>query len=635
MNADHFQKQTATSEFLGKCLKEVVRIAGGVPIANLANNRIALDFYKQTAIQMIQALLRCSDDEVTEIISGVWPSEFSVLKTALLSGVSDDRRKMMDTVKSLYESGPQNPGFSRHLLLAMVLFPSRHVNSDFPWDSVPRNILKTFINYQLDAVPLVVEGDGEMYGRHLERTLDRFLSFISSPATPQELRDLAIECYMKNSGRMYVEMTDYNARRIAELRCGILRHIFGEVHGWELDWTPPPRESGGKIRMGVIAKTIMAGVETIAMLNNLSRLDREKYHVILFCFNMDGGYYHDIEYYRELVSAVDEIHYLSHQNVKETVSLARGFNLDIMWLQSGVGLADKGPAGVIMLHRMARTQCLMTAMYALSSGNSHFKYFINLKPVFLPKTWEGEFSEIELNAENGIIYIPTDWRHKPNRLVTRESLEIPENAVVYISGATAAKYNAECMMTWCELLKNVPNAYLVLCPMNPGWYPDGLTIAGYYSCLQYAFSKIGDLSDRIRIVDHVNGEAVAFMHKWCDVHLSSFPYGGVTTLSDSMRDGLAPVCTVGKTSRANGDVSILELYGLQDLCLKTKEEYLRQAVRLGTDAEYLADMKNRVKQAYDARHPLIKDEIAIGYARIIDEIAEREFGIKASSQNAA
>jgi predicted O-linked N-acetylglucosamine transferase (SPINDLY family) len=64
---------------------------------------------------------------------------------------------------------------------------------------------------------------------------------------------------------------------------------------------------------------------------------------------------------------------------------------------------------------------------------------------------------------------------------------------------------------------------------------------------------------------------------------------------------------------------------LNDFVVHSPEEYMKLAVRFGTDPDLRAATRARVGEAFEKRHPLIKDAVSTTYANVIDQIVEREF----------
>lgn len=571
-----------------------------------------------------------SMDDIRAVHTMLWPSRLSKIGTRQeplsllkLQNFNENEKKILAAISELYAQGPKHPEFGRHLLLARLFLVPFRAPFITAWDEIPIEYLKSFIEFQAEPAPLLYPGDGDACARHMELALKTLWEFVDSPQTPQEKRAIALQCFNKfNIGNLL--MTAANPLPVMELRFKLMRLICIEMLKSNPDWQPPPRNRG-KIRLGILSKTMLAGGETWAMLASISGLDREKYEIVLFCYSLNAGYYHDVAYYRALLDKVDDIILLPEKNYTEMVSIIRRHDLDILWHQSHFGLLECSEHGIVFIHRLARIQCATFAMHASTTGNPNFQYFINIEPSFPPAQWGKEFCEKELRVPGIHMYIPGHWLQKANRFVERKDLGIPEDAVVYFGGAACGKYNAEFLRAWLKIIKGVPNGYLVVYPFNPAWGTSDWLNFAYLLRLKHALEELEADADRVKIVASVNGEAIAHMHKWGDIYLSSFPYGGVTSLTDALRNGLCPVAWSGRYSRENGDANILTSYGLKDLLARTPEEFVEKGVRLGLEAAWRAAVKTRVKEAWNTKRPAFWDHVAQAHAGLINQIVQEQF----------
>jgi len=616
----------AGSNILLEYLTQAEKILMASHIDDYMGMRSVLTALKQILLALIKTLLdQYSPEQMQVLVAGPWPPNLALLKLALTDGLSIKEQPFLNSIASLYAEGFGSPDFAKSFLLARLLLPPFNVAQETDWGKIPAPYLKNFIHYQFETSPLMQPGDGKRFYQHMEKTLRSLLNFMQDSASPLEHRTMAFDIFYACFTPPNIMMADENALPIMKLRYEILHHAIQNQLESQIEWQQAPRNPEKKIRLGICSATLFTGGETIAMLASLGALDRNKYEIILFYFDLDMKFYTDMSYLRELFERIDDIVAVPMGDFRKSVNLFRKKNLDILWHQSHIGLTQTAHAVTLtFIHRLARCQCAALVMHPLTTGNPHFQYFINIENAPSGKGWAEEFSETEINVPGVPIYITDNWHDEPNRIVTRESLSIPEDAVIYFSGGTAGKYNAEMVMTWIAIIKEVPNSYLVLYPFNPTWYPRTDTILAYYARLQQACLAAGVDLNRIKVVGHVNGEAITNMIQWGHIYLGTFPYGGLTTLSDSLRGSLCPVCLRGKYSRANADACMLAAYGLTDLIATSTEDYIKIGVRLGIDSLYRESTKLRVQGAWKTRRPHFREHIAKTHAAAIDEIVARE-----------
>jgi predicted O-linked N-acetylglucosamine transferase (SPINDLY family) len=600
---------------------------GKFPADNLQVVRKMLDVL-QPALFSVGHYLKdeASDAEIDAIASSPWHESLPWVKPHWLGDIGVREKDFLADVAASYARGPSDPKFIRNLVLARLLLVAYRNPVSFSWRDVPAAYLRKFIDFLMEPLPLIYPGDGEQYARHIEKMLENAWNYITAADVPREMRNAMINGCMDGFAGNHLMMTGANLLPIMRLRNRILQFFATDILRSDTAWTPPSRNPDRKIRLGIVCKTMMAGGETWAMLANISALDKSKYEIIVFYFSHDAGYTNDLDYYREFVRTVDKLIWLPVTDFRLIVAEIRKQDIDILWHQSHLGLMECSHAALAFTHKLARAECAMFAMHAATTGNPYFDYFINIEPAFPPKTWENEFSETELNVKGRIIYIPDRWDQQPNIIINRESLNIPSDAIVYFGGAAYGKYNGEFLTVWLTILKNVPNSYLVLYPFNIAWAPTPERIVYFHIRLQEALDRVGVGADRIRIIGNVNGEAIIHMHSWGHIYLDSFPYGGVTSMNDSIRGGLCPVVPVGNSSLENGDANILASYGLQDLVVRSPEEYVERGIRCGTDMAYRESVRARVKQAWETKRGGFWAQLGAAHAALIEHIVEEKFG---------
>jgi predicted O-linked N-acetylglucosamine transferase (SPINDLY family) len=81
-----------------------------------------------------------------------------------------------------------------------------------------------------------------------------------------------------------------------------------------------------------------------------------------------------------------------------------------------------------------------------------------------------------------------------------------------------------------------------------------------------------------------------------DIYLGSFPHGGATSAMLAMRHGKPVVARKSRWLRSTSDPSLVASVGLEELIGKDNEEVTAIAVKLGTDAQYYADVCKRLAE---------------------------------------
>lgn len=532
-------------------------------------------------------------------------------------------KSFRDFAKAAYESGPTDPRFCRGLLLARLLLKPYEVNHPTELSNTPPELLAQIFDYQLETVFFINPGDQAGYLQNLDKIVSFYHNILDSFDVQHVLVSTLVERLITAFPLQLYYITDWKVLPFVRLANRLMRFLGkGICPSLSYDWEPPARDPNSKIKIGVVLKTFMCGGETWAALANIAALDRSKYEINLLCLNNSIGYTHDIRYYREILPLVDNVVLIPLARVDDAVSFIRNMNLDILWHQTHMGLANIGPLPLIFVYRLARKQVADFGMHAFTTGNPYYTHFFGIEPLIEGRNWDDDFSEKYMYGKGIHIYIPDHWDEPPNISLQKCDLGIADDAVVYFVGASAAKHTAESFAVCMNILKKVPNAVLVLYPANPAWNPRPSQVFTFQAIVDKAIKSSGIEPSRIKIVPHVNGQAIAQMHSWGDIYLSSYPYGGVTSLSDALRGGLCPVSAACQSARGCGEAPILEGYGLLDLMARTEQAYEDLAVRLGLDASYRSEIKGRVITAWATKRDGMKDHVAKEHAKLIDRVAE-------------
>jgi predicted O-linked N-acetylglucosamine transferase (SPINDLY family) len=156
------------------------------------------------------------------------------------------------------------------------------------------------------------------------------------------------------------------------------------------------------------------------------------------------------------------------------------------------------------------------------------------------------------------------------------------------------KVSAPALSAWCELLRTVPNARLLL-HAYAGSHREGVL----------AFlAQQGIASERLEFIDFLPTTDYFGVYHRIDVALDPFPYGGGTTTCDALWMGVPVVSLAGATAVGRGGVSILSNVGLPELVAQTPAQLVRIAADLAQDFPRLAQLRATLR-ARMQRSPLM------------------------------
>jgi predicted O-linked N-acetylglucosamine transferase (SPINDLY family) len=175
--------------------------------------------------------------------------------------------------------------------------------------------------------------------------------------------------------------------------------------------------------------------------------------------------------------------------------------------------------------------------------------------------------------------------------IRRDLLDIPEDAVVYLSAQNVAKRHPRNI--WCQLqiLKQVPNSYLLLKSMNA----DQEAMQNFFVEL---LEKEGIDRHRLKFLPMTNLEEEHRANmRIADVVLDTYPYNGATHTMETLWMEVPLVTQVGEQFASRNSYSMMINAGITEGIAKTEQEYIEWGVRLGIDQELRQQVIAKLRQA--------------------------------------
>jgi Flp pilus assembly protein TadD len=167
--------------------------------------------------------------------------------------------------------------------------------------------------------------------------------------------------------------------------------------------------------------------------------------------------------------------------------------------------------------------------------------------------------------------------------------------ITFGSFNTHAKVSEAVWDAWCDILKQLPDARLLLKNLSLG-------DPGVRARARQAIQTRGVDPDRVEMRGETRGkdEHMATYHL-VDIALDTFPYNGTTTTMEALWMGVPVVSVAGNSHVSRVGVSLLTNLGLAELLAPTRPDYVRLAVELARDparlAHYRATLRDRVARS--------------------------------------
>ncbi|OUL30015.1 tetratricopeptide repeat protein [Nostoc sp. 106C] len=222
-----------------------------------------------------------------------------------------------------------------------------------------------------------------------------------------------------------------------------------------------------------------------------------------------------------------------------------------------------------------------------ASGIPAIDYYI-ADPYVLPDDAQNYYTEKIWRLPQ--TYIAVDGFEVGVPTLRREDLNIPGDAVVYLSAQRGYKRHPETTKWQMQIIKQVPNSYFLI----KGLSEEEAIKRFFY---QIAEEEGVDCS-RLRFLPQVSLESVHRANLGiADIVLDTYPYNGATTTLETLWMGIPLVTRVGEQFAARNSYTMMINAGVTQGIAWTDEEYIEWGVCLGKDASLRQQISWQLRQS--------------------------------------
>ena len=222
-----------------------------------------------------------------------------------------------------------------------------------------------------------------------------------------------------------------------------------------------------------------------------------------------------------------------------------------------------------------------------ASGLPTIDYFI-ADPYVLPDAAQEYYSEKIWRLPQ--TYIAVDGFEVGVPTLRREQLDIPNDAVVYLSSQGGYKRHRHTAQLQMRILKAVPNSYFLI-----KGFADQEAIKNFF--FEIAKEEGVDCS-HLRFLPSVALEATHRANLGiADVVLDTYPYNGATTTLETLWMGIPLVTRVGQQFAARNSYTMMMNAGITEGIAWTDEEYVEWGVRLGKNEAMRQQIAWKLRQS--------------------------------------
>ncbi|MEA5595365.1 O-linked N-acetylglucosamine transferase, SPINDLY family protein [Rivularia sp. UHCC 0363] len=222
-----------------------------------------------------------------------------------------------------------------------------------------------------------------------------------------------------------------------------------------------------------------------------------------------------------------------------------------------------------------------------ASGIPAVDYFI-ADPYVLPDSAQDYYSEKIWRLPQ--TYIAVDGFEVGTPTLRRDDLDIPSDAVIYLSAQRGYKRHPETIKWQMKIIKDVPNSYFLI-----KGDAEEESIKRFFN--QIAEEEGVDCS-RLRFLPQVASEATHRANlAIADVVLDTYPYNGATTTLEILWMCVPLVTRVGEQFAARNSYTMMMNAGITEGIAWTDEEYIEWGIRLGKDAKLRQEISWKLRQS--------------------------------------
>ncbi len=306
--------------------------------------------------------------------------------------------------------------------------------------------------------------------------------------------------------------------------------------------------------------------------------DKDKFEIFAFSHGrLKGDNWRDkIKQYFEQFYIINEL------SDDKAVQLSRNLGIDIAINLTGL---TKNLRTGIFIQKAAPIQINYLG-YPATLGTKSIDFIIADKTVIPEKDRKFFTEKVE--------YLPNYYSPKPKDIFikkskkkyTRKYFNLPENEIVFCAITNPIKINPEIFDLWINILKKVPGSVLWLTSRNEKFKENIFKEA----------IKRGLNKNRLIFTEIIKEKEDHLERlKLADIFLDTFPYNSHSTTYDYIDVNLPLISLSGNSFASRVSASIYSQLGMNELIVKSKNEYENLAINLASNKDLLNKIKDKFK----------------------------------------
>ena len=358
----------------------------------------------------------------------------------------------------------------------------------------------------------------------------------------------------------------------------------------------------GPIRVGYLSADFSHHASAVLMIDLLEHRDRSRFETFLYSHSVEDG-----TPIQQRVRAACE-HYLDVTHLSGA-AVAERMRADAIDIAIDLKGHTRDSRFEILAYRPAPVQAGWLG-YPASTGADFIDYMIG-DPVTTPLEHAANYSE--QIAQLPVTYQPNDRQRPLPEAPSRESLGLPEDAVVLCCFNQAYKVSPAMLDHWAAILLGAPRALLWMLAWNPHAEAN----------LLRELAARGIARERVHFAPKLSLEQHLARLRVADLFLDTWPCNAHTTASEALWAGV-PVLTVpGPTFASRVAASLVTACGLPDLACPSAPAYVQMATALAHEPALLGGLKAHLDQHRMALPLFDSERFARDFEALLQRMHER------------
>ncbi|MDP2827014.1 MAG: tetratricopeptide repeat protein [Sulfuricellaceae bacterium] len=375
-------------------------------------------------------------------------------------------------------------------------------------------------------------------------------------------------------------------------------------------YTAMPRDVGAadrrRVKVGFLSSFLRECTVGAYFKSWIGMLDTDRFEVFVYY----TGHWRDAVT-REIQSVASHYAALNGKPIAEIARQVKGDGLDVL-VYPEIGM--DGAMNVLASMRLAPVQCAAWG-HPETTGQANIDYYLSCASMEPENADEHYLEKLVRLSGIGTCYekplSPSPFGvgshpegHKgrgetdsprESRVKDRQRFSLPPDKTLYLCPQSLYKIHPDNDALLLDILQQDARSVLVF-------------FAGMFTQVTQAFmarleqgmkERAIPAAKRVLFLPRLNRQDYLQVNRSCDVMLDTLHWSGGNTSLDALASHLPVVTLPGSFMRGRQTAAMLQEIGMPELIAQDRQDYLRIALRLGTDAEWNAQIRTSMAKKVD------------------------------------